>query len=95
MYTQKCLEANILLVQHITTATLLWLFSRHDLNKKCVPIVVFCLLGIAFRGVWLEGLIHVLQISAWSALALKFVTASVVGFTTLQMYSSLAQMIGI
>ncbi len=113
IYTQKCLESNILLVTkilikltrfpdqsifqmvHITTATLLWLFSRHDLNKKFAPFVTLLILVIAFRGVWLEGLIYVLSIGSWTALALKGVIAVTFGLTTLYMYSSLAQTIGI
>lgn len=93
MYTQKCLESNILLIVHITMATLLWLFSRHDLNKKFVPFVTFLILVIAFRGVWLEGAIYALALGSWAALALKGIIATTFGFMTLYMYSSLAQTI--
>lgn len=32
-YIQKCLESNVSLIQHITTVTLIWLWSRHDLSR--------------------------------------------------------------
>ncbi|XP_060530545.1 BOS complex subunit TMEM147 isoform X2 [Cylas formicarius] len=34
IYILKCLESNIALIQHIATAALIWLWSRHDLNKR-------------------------------------------------------------
>jgi Predicted membrane protein (DUF2053) len=96
MYTQKSLESNILLVITVAVTTLLWLFSRHDLNKKFTPIVTFLLLAIAFRSVWLDGIIYALNINIWMALAIKGVVA-VFGFgmPTLYLYSNMAQVIGI
>lgn len=95
MYIQKCLESNILLVQHLTTVTLLWLFSRHDLNKTYRPIVTALLLAINYKGVWLEGVFHIIKIGPWVALALKALVTLVMGAFGLQIYSGLAQGIGI
>lgn len=76
-------------------ATLLWLFSRHDLNKTFAPVVTFLIFVLAYRGVWMEGLFYALSIGAWSALIFKGLIAAVLGLITLYIYSSLAQSIGI
>lgn len=95
IYIQRCLESNILLVQHLTTATLLWLFSRHDLDKKFVPLVIVLLITISFRGVWLEGTLQALSTGPWFGLALKALVTACIGFLTLHVYSGLAQSIGL
>ncbi|KAH8376181.1 transmembrane protein 147 [Drosophila serrata] len=95
IYILKCLESNVLLVQHITTATLIWLFTRHDLNKALKPLVSLLLAVTVFKGVWLEGMIHILAIGPWLTVAVKALVAAVIGFCTLHIYSGLAQQIGI
>lgn len=95
IYTQKSLESNILLVITISATTLLWLFSRHDLNKKLVPIVTLLLLAIAFRSVWLDGAIYALAVGPWMALLVKgLVSIFAFGLPTLYFYSSMAKTIG-
>ncbi|XP_055847643.1 BOS complex subunit TMEM147 [Episyrphus balteatus] len=94
-YIQKCLESNVLLIQHISTATLIWLFTRHDLNKKLKPLVTFLLVATVFKGVWLEGLLSVLALGIWTTIAFKALTAAGIGFITLHIYTGLAQQIGI
>ncbi|KAG5667139.1 hypothetical protein PVAND_015136 [Polypedilum vanderplanki] len=96
IYTQKSLESNILLVITIAVTTLLWLFSRHDLNKKMMPIVTFLLIAIAFRNVWLDGILYAMNVGAWTSLAIKGLVAIFgFGLPTLYLYSSMAQSIGI
>ncbi|KAH8351450.1 BOS complex subunit TMEM147 [Drosophila kikkawai] len=95
IYILKCLESNVLLVQHITTATLIWLFTRHDLNKALKPLVSLMLAVTVFKGVWLEGMLHILAIGPWLTVAVKALVAAVIGFCTLHIYSGLAQQIGI
>ncbi|EDV31379.1 uncharacterized protein Dana_GF15326 [Drosophila ananassae] len=95
IYILKCLESNVLLVQHITTATLIWLFTRHDLNKALKPLVSLLLAVTVFKGVWLEGMIHILAIGPWLTVAVKALVAAIIGFCTLHIYSGLAQQIGI
>lgn len=96
LYIQKCLESNVLLVQHLTTATLLWLFSRHDLHKTYVPVVTFLLAAINYKGLWLDGiLLRLINSGPWLALALKAFIATFMGAFSLHIYSGLAQSIGI
>lgn len=95
IFIQKCLESNILLVQHLTTATLIWLFSRHDLSKTYKPVVVAMLLAIIYKGLWLDGALLLIKSGPWLALALKALVTLVMGAFSLQVYSGLAQGIGI
>uniref|UniRef100_A0A1L8D9B4 BOS complex subunit TMEM147 n=1 Tax=Nyssomyia neivai TaxID=330878 RepID=A0A1L8D9B4_9DIPT len=81
IYIQKCLESNILLVQHLTTATLLWLFSRHDLDKKFTPIVTFLIVATTYKGLWLDGILHILSLGAWTCLAFKALITCSMGIT--------------
>ncbi|XP_001607497.1 transmembrane protein 147 [Nasonia vitripennis] len=94
-YIQKSLESNICLVQHITTATLVWLWSRHDLKQSLVPIVVSMLLLTVYRPLISDFLINSFTIGAWSTLFIKLITAIVMGAITLHIYAALAYSIGI
>lgn len=79
----------------MTTATLLWLFSRHDVHKSFKPIVSLLLVATAYKGLWLDGILRVLATGPWLSLALKAITTSGMGVATLHIYSGLAQSIGI
>lgn len=94
LYTQKALESNILLIVTIASATLLWLFSRNDLNRRLVPVVVFLLLAIAFRSVWLDGTLFALGFNPWSSLLVKG-AISIFGFglPTVYLYSSMSNIV--
>lgn len=84
-----------MLVQHLSTATLIWLFTRHDLNKALKPLVSILLVVTIFKGVWLEGLLHILSIGPWTSIAVKALVAAIIGFCSLNIYACLAQQIGI
>ncbi|XP_063975041.1 BOS complex subunit TMEM147 [Diachasmimorpha longicaudata] len=94
-YIQKSLESNISLVQHITTATLVWLWSRHDLKKGLVPLVVAMLLLTVYRPLILDLLVSLLLAGPWSSLLIKATTTLFMGAITLHMYAGLAHSIGI
>ncbi|XP_055376013.1 BOS complex subunit TMEM147 [Condylostylus longicornis] len=95
IYIQKCLESNISLMQHISTATLIWLFTRHDLHKKYVPVVSLLLIATVYKSLWLDGVLTVLSLPIWSTLAFKALVTIFMGFVTLHIYTGLAQLIGI
>lgn len=94
-YIQKCLESNISLVQHVTTVTLIWLWSRHDLNKNFKPMVVVLLLMCSYKTVVMDLLIQTINCGLWSALLWKLFVTLGLGLTTLQIYAGLAQAIGV
>lgn len=94
-YIQKCLESNVSLVQHITTVTLIWLWSRHDLNKHFKPMVTALVILCSYKPMLMELLIQVLGSGPWMALLLKAFVTLGLGAMTLQIYAGLAQSIGI
>ncbi|XP_034243265.1 transmembrane protein 147 [Thrips palmi] len=93
-YIQKCLESNISLVQHVKTAALVWMWTRHDLKKSFVPIVTVLLLATIYKPLVMEYVVEVMAIGAWSALSLKAAVTILFGVITLQMYVVLAESIG-
>ncbi|XP_015173152.1 PREDICTED: transmembrane protein 147 [Polistes dominula] len=94
-YIQRSLESNINLVQHITTATLVWLWSRHDLKRSLVPIVICMLLLTVYRPLVLDCLTSLLLAGSWSTLVIKALTTLIMGVITLHIYAGLAYAIGI
>ncbi|CAB3361269.1 Hypothetical predicted protein [Cloeon dipterum] len=94
-YIQGCLDSNISLVQHISTAALVWLWSRHDLKKTLMPIVYFLLLAAIFKPVLFNTLLVSMGYGPWLRLALKAVTTGALGLVTLYIYSGLAKAIGV
>ncbi|XP_066594482.1 BOS complex subunit TMEM147 [Prorops nasuta] len=94
-YIQKSLESNINLVQHIATATLVWLWSRHDLKRGLVPIVVCLLLLTVYRPLVFDFVSSILIAGPWSMLLIKALSTFFIGVTALHIYAGLAQSIGI
>lgn len=85
----------MLQIQHLSTATLLWLFTRLDLNKKFKPVVSVLLVATAYKTLWLDGILRILATGPWLSLALKAFATINMGVLTLHIYSGLAQSIGI
>ncbi|XP_017768728.1 PREDICTED: transmembrane protein 147 [Nicrophorus vespilloides] len=94
-YIQKCLESNIFLIQHISSATLIWLWSRHDLKTNLKPIVTALLIFTAYKGLMLDILLKVLMTGPWMMLVIKALVTLATGGFTLTIYAGLAQAIGI
>lgn len=94
-YIQKCLDSNISLIQHITTVTLIWLWSRHDLNKSFRPLVIVLLLFSSYKAMMMDLLIQTIGCGLWAALLWKLFVTVGVGLTTLQIYAGLAHAIGV
>lgn len=94
-YIQKCLESNISLVQHIVTATLVWLWSRHDLKSNLKTVVTVLLVFSSYKPLFLDLLIKAILAGPWTGLFIKALVTGVTGFLTLIIYAGLAQVIGI
>ncbi|XP_011136463.2 transmembrane protein 147 [Harpegnathos saltator] len=94
-YIQKSLESSINLVQHITTATLVWLWSRHDLRRSLVPIVIGMLLLTVYRSLVFDFLSSLLLAGPWFTLIIKAVTTFFMNIMTLHIYAGVADSIGI
>jgi hypothetical protein len=89
-YVQMSLDSNISLVHHIVTATLVWLYSRTDLNKVFRPVVIALLAFSCYRPLIVEVLTQLIGFGAWSVLAMKAVLTSSVGLIALQIYVGLS-----
>ncbi|KAF5304544.1 hypothetical protein FQA39_LY09595 [Lamprigera yunnana] len=94
-YIHKCLESNIALMQHISTVTLIWLWTRHDLKINLKPIVTGLLLFSSYKTLILEFTIKFLLVGPWVALFIKAIVAVAISVFTLIIYAGLAQAIGI
>lgn len=94
-YIQKCLESNISLLQHITSTTLIWLWSRHDLKTNLKPVVTTLLAFSSYKPLLLDALIRILILGPWVGLMVKAVITLLIGSFTLTIYAGLAQTIGI
>ncbi|XP_015919262.1 BOS complex subunit TMEM147 isoform X1 [Parasteatoda tepidariorum] len=90
-YLQMSFDSNISLVHHITTATLVWLWSRHDLRKTHLPVVVLLLVIGCYRPLITELFHTILGLGAWSILAVKASSAVSIALISMHIYFSLTQ----
>uniref|UniRef100_G3MMI4 BOS complex subunit TMEM147 n=2 Tax=Amblyomma TaxID=6942 RepID=G3MMI4_AMBMU len=90
-YVQLSFDSNISLVNHISTATLVWLWNRHDLRKVHLPVVTVLLAIICYRSLLIELMVQTLAFGPWLVLAVKLMAAVSVGLSALHIYLSLTQ----
>lgn len=90
-YIQMSFDSNVSLVQHITTAALVWLYSRHDLHKTLLPVVITLLALSCYRPLIVEILIHAVGLGSWTLLLAKAMFTSCIGVIALQLYLGLTQ----
>jgi len=90
-YIQMSLDSNVSLLQHIATAALVWLYSRHDMHKSLLPVVITLLALSSYRPLIVEILIHAVGLGSWPLLLSKAVFSGIVGLIALQLYLGLAQ----
>ena len=85
-YIQMCFDSNINLVHHMCAAMLVWLYSRNDLQKTYVPIVMTLLALSCYRPLIVEILIHAVGLGSWTLLAAKALFTTTVGVIGLQIF---------
>jgi len=90
-YTMLSFDNNINLVLYLTIATLIWLWSRTDLQKVYVPVVIMLLILASYQPVVMGIASHTFKIAAWNLLILKAVYTSAIGGLSLQMYLGLTK----
>lgn len=90
-YVQISFDSNISLVNHITTATLVWLWNRNDLRKVHLPVVTVLLAITCYRSLIVELMVQTLAFGPWLVLAVKLLGAISVGLAALHIYLSLTQ----
>lgn len=84
-YVQQSLDSNISLIHHISTAAVMWLWSRTDLNQKFAPLVIILMTLAIYRSFIFLVLGEIVE-NAWLLLAGKFVATSFVGLIALSLY---------
>lgn len=90
-YIQMSFDSNVSLIQHIATAVLVWLYSRHDLQKSLLPVVVTLLALSCYRPLIVEILIHAVGFGSWTLLFAKAFFTGCVAVVALQVYLGLTQ----
>lgn len=85
-HTLVSLDNNVSLVLYLSVATLIWLWSRTDLQKIYMPVVML-LLGLAcYRPLVLQLVTYSLGISGWYLLLFKAAYTLTIAALSLQMY---------
>lgn len=90
-YLQLSFDSNISLMHYIMVATLVWLWSRHTLNRTHVPIVLILLAVACYRPLLVELILQVFSLGPWTVLIFKAIATTAMGIITLHVYLSLAQ----
>ncbi|KAI8775452.1 transmembrane protein 147 [Biomphalaria glabrata] len=86
-YIQMSLDSNISLISHISVAMLVWLYSRSDLQKSSLPIVITLLALSCYRPLIVEyNSVQAVGLGSWMLLLAKASFTSVVALISLQMY---------
>merc|ERR1719412_509086 len=85
-YIQNSFEANISLLHHITLAALVWLWTRREIQRSVVPVLVIVGLVCSYKSLILDWLVHSFALGAWTALVYKAVSTFALSLVTLQMY---------
>ncbi|XP_046852162.1 transmembrane protein 147-like [Xenia sp. Carnegie-2017] len=88
-YIQMSFDANISLIHHIATATLVWLWSRKDLQRSFLPVLVAFMALCSFKPLVIEFLSFTFGIQSWNLLILKGAFTGCVGIVALQIYLGL------
>lgn len=89
-YVQMSLESNVNLIQTLAEATLVWLYTRHDLSRSLRPVTALLLAVCCYRPFILQLVTFGTGIGAWTLLAVELFSTAVTGLLALRMYHSLA-----
>merc|ERR1719494_83483 len=91
LHTQLSFDANISLVLYLTIASLIWLWSRTDLQRVYMPVVIILLVLCSYRPLVLEIVSYMFGIKSWSLLIFKALYTSGIGSLALQIYIGLVK----
>lgn len=90
-YTQLSFDSNISLVLYMAISSLIWLFSRKDLQKGYMPVVVILLILCSYRPLIMEIVSFTFGLTSWSLLLAKALFTCGVAILALQIYTRLVQ----
>uniref|UniRef100_H2Z024 BOS complex subunit TMEM147 n=1 Tax=Ciona savignyi TaxID=51511 RepID=H2Z024_CIOSA len=86
-YIQMALDSNITLIHVLATASLVWVWTRKDLNRSLLPVVTSLLVLSVFRTVAVEFFVNVYSLHGWSFLMLKTVVTLAIAAVSMQLYA--------
>ena len=73
-------------MHHITLAALVWLWTRREIQRSVVPVLVIVGLVCSYKSLILDWLVHGFALGAWTALVYKAISTFALSLVTLQMY---------
>jgi len=86
-YVQMSLDSNLSLLQCIATATLVWLWSRNDLQPKSLLPVIGVLLGLSvYRSLIVEIISQAFGFTSWALLLLKALVTAGIALLSLKIF---------
>merc|ERR1719382_1163996 len=87
-YIQKSFDANISLLNFITLAALVWMWTkRNAAHSAGVTGVLSVVLGLAcYKGLLVSGAATLLQLGSWATLLQDAVVSICLGLVSLQLY---------
>ena len=85
-YIQNSFDANINLIHYITMACLVWLWTRRDIQKSVVPVLIVLAVMCSYKTLILDFIVDSFALGSWTALAYKALATLSLALVTLQMY---------
>jgi len=86
-YIQMSLDSNLSLMQSVATATLVWLWSRNDLQPRSLLPVIAVLLALSvYRTLIVEIISEALGFTSWAMLLLKSLITSGISLLSLKIF---------
>lgn len=86
-YIQMSLDSNLSLLQYVATATLVWLWSRNDLQPRSLLPVIVILLGLSvYRTLIVEIISEAFGLTSWALLLLKSLITAGISLLSLKIF---------
>jgi len=88
-YIQLSFEANISLAHHIIMAVLIWMWTRNNIEKSVLPLIISLLLLCSSKQTLLELIRTMFHVSSFGVLGINMVVTLLAGLVTTQLYINL------
>ena len=85
-YIQNSFDANISLIHYVTLSCLVWLWTRRDIQKSVVPVLIVLGFMCSYKTLILDWIVDSFALGSWTALGYKGLATLSLALVTLQMY---------
>merc|ERR1719210_531556 len=85
-YIQNSFDANISLIHYVTLSCLVWLWTRRDIQKSVVPVLIVLGFMCSYKTLILDWIVDSFALGSWTALGYKGLSTFALSLVTLQMY---------